>query len=480
MTDDKNQRPDVGQADTVTDDFPDYFPELDPDSPEYDPEAAKKLAEAGEKFIKAQEHLREALGGTIGQALSVMVSSNLDMQNTIKDILDERISATATAAAEIRKSIRQASEAISGSYSKFMPAAKSLVHTFATAAIFAQRLQKELDELTPYLEAELQKPEYAGKSMTELFEAADDPDAHNLIMQALDAAEKARRADEGRQQLPHTAAKRAQTVEYPLDKPNSIIWKLLEEDTKGQIEFNLAKHGTNKDILAFYSINFEGLGNDLKITKRLLPFDKRVYIAISALFNAGNNVITLSQIHYAMGNIGRPSVNQLEKINDAITKMTGAKIFFDNQQEAETLKGYARFKYDGSLLPLERGTAIVNGQIADAAIHIFREPPLISFAKQRRQITTIEVKLLQSPLSKTDANLLIDDYLLERISKAKNGKSKSCRILLKTLFDHTDIKTTKQKQRAPEKVKAYLDYYQQCAFISRYTMEDDGITVYWK
>ena len=342
------------------------------------------------------------------------------------------------------------------------------------------QMAEEGAELEPYINAELKKPEYGGKTFEELYEAGTDEETGEIIPgslydQLITAAQTARDTEK-----PHTTIKRAQTVEYPLDKPNSIIWSLLEKDTAGQISFNLAKTGSKKQIPAYYAINFDDLGSDIKITKRLLPFDKRVYIAISGLFNAGNNVITLSQIHYAMGNTGRPATSQLEKINESISKMTGAKIFFDNKAEAEAYKNYTRFKYDGSLLPLERGTAIVNGQLSDAVIHIFREPPLISFAKQRRQITTIDVKLLQSPVSKTDANLQIEDYLLERISRAQNTRGKSCRILFDTLYKHAGITTKKQKQRAPSKIEKYLTHYQQQKFICGYTIEDDGITIHWK
>ena len=210
------------------------------------------------------------------------------------------------------------------------------------------------------------------------------------------------------------------------------------------------------------------------------PFDKRVYIAVSALYNAGNEVITLSQIYYAMGNTGKPSPNQIKKIDDAVTKMYKANILLDNTQEARALKGkYPLFRYDGHLLPIERITAIINGQVTESAIHIFREPPLMTFAKEREQVTTVNVTLLQSPVSKTDANLQIDDYLIERISKVKNGKGNTGRILYKTLYERARITTTKQKQRAPEKIEKYLTYYQEQGFIKRFTMEKDGITVYF-
>lgn len=346
-------------------------------------------------------------------------------------------------------------------------------------------LALETEDLKRELENELQNPKYNGRTLRELFEevAAEtqELDGTSLFEQAIEAARKAK--------YPTATIRRAKSIEFPLDKPNSRIWNLLEKNTEGQVTFDLAKTGSKKVLLATYSIDFDALEGQVKglqITKRLLIYDKCVYMAISALFNAGNNIVTLSQIYYAMGYTGRPGKKDLNKINQSITKMMTAHIFFDNEQESQAYKNYPHFKYDGSLLPVERGTYIVNGQLAEAAIKVFREPPLITFAKQRRQITTIDVKLLQSPISKTDMNLLINDYLIERISRAKNGKKKSCRILFKTLYEHARIadrpKTNTEKQakkRAPEKVQKYLEFYQSQGFIKRFTVEPDGVTVHW-
>lgn len=343
-----------------------------------------------------------------------------------------------------------------------------------------QALLEELRELRPYLDAELKRADYSAEdfndiarryTLGELLDLLRDPGSE--FAQIMDAARDARDTIEA------AKVKRADIIEYPLDKPNSYIWNLLEKDTGGQIKFDMLPKQAQLQATAIYSINFDELSNDLQITKRLTPFDKRVYIAVSALFNAGNTVITLTQIYYAMGYTGKPNTRDLNRINDAITKMNGAKILFDNQHEADALNRIKRFKYDGSLLPIERLTAIVNGRLTDAAIRLFREPPLMSFAKQRQQITTISVKLLQSPVNKTDANLQIDDYLIERISKAKNGSARSCRILYKTLYERTGIKDKKQRQRAPAKIQRYLDYYQQQEFITNYTLQADGITVYF-
>lgn len=278
-------------------------------------------------------------------------------------------------------------------------------------------------------------------------------------------------------QKENATIKRADKIEYPLDKPNHYIWNLLESDTGGQITFDMLPKKPELKAYITYSINFKDLENGVKITKRLTPFDKRVYIAVSALYNAGNEIITLSQIYYAMGNTGRPGQRDLTRINDAITKMRRAEISLDSSDEADELKNYTAFIYDGDLLPMERVTAIINGKLTDGAIKLFREPPLMAFAKDRKQVTTIDIKLLQSPISKTDANLLIDDYLLERIHKEKRAKKGSCTIKLDTIYKYANITTAKQKQRAPEKIEKYLKYYKQSGLFKGYKLSKDKIII---
>lgn len=338
---------------------------------------------------------------------------------------------------------------------------------------------EQIAQNEPFIIEELKKPEYDGLEISDLLQdlagEREQPISSELWEKILTAA-----SGTDKTMLPSVTMIRTDSVEYPVDKINNNIWyDLFKEDTGGQLCFAVQKKGAKEKIPIVYSIDFDALDNDMKITKKLTQFDKRVYIAISALFNEGNKVISLTQIHRTMGNEKRPSKEQLEKINNSITKMTKARITLDNSKEVKANYGYDKFIYDGSLLPLERGAAVVNGQLADAAIHIFREPPAMSFAKQRKQITTLDIKLLQSPLNKTESNLLIDDYLIERIARAKRGNGHDKKILYKTLYEKAGIKTAKQKQRTADKIKSYLEHYQKCSFITKYSIESDGIRVYF-
>lgn len=474
-------------------------PTLNPASPEFDVKKYRKMLSSLD--LDSLEHrLKKAV--KIANDAASAASAEILQSGIIPQAIGE------TAFESLQEILEMAKWAKEATQDLLTPELRRLFDMRETLESFnwktfiesVQAGEKRIKALEPYLKAELPEirntpgfesttlediEQYIGLDGQTIAEVIDGQPIPPVIRAAIERAAAAQAAA-----TPETiTARRADIVEYPLDKVNSIIWNMLQEvksggQVDGQVKLyslKAEKDGSGQELNIMYAIDFAELENSgVKITKSLMPFDKRVYIAISALFNAGNKVISLTQIFYAMGNTGKPSAYQIQKIQDSITKMTGARVFVDNSQET-TVYHYPHFRYDGPLLPIERATAIVNGKIADAAIHIFREPPVMTFAKQRRQITTITVKALQSPISKTDANLLIDDYLLERIARARrgsgNGPGKGVKILYSTLYEAAQIKTYKQKDRAPEKIETYLKHYKACGLISRYTMLKDGVQI---
>lgn len=326
--------------------------------------------------------------------------------------------------------------------------------------------------------------EAANKRKKAFEETQETVKAINDLSDAVEGnAPDAEKAEIITKQLPQIIAQSAETLNYPLDKPNSKIWNLLTTAEDGQLsfDFDTAKQGSGKEALIYYTIDFNALESlpELNITKQLTPFDKRVYIIAAALYNAGNEVITATQI-YKADHDKLPNDKDLKKINDSLTKMGAAHIYIDNKNEISVNKSYPKFKYDASLLPFERVSAYINGQLTEAAIHLLREPPLITFARERKQIATIDRQLLLAPISKTDANLRIQDYLIERIAHIKNPHfTTSNKMLYAKIFERCGITEKKQKQRAPEKIKTCLDHYTKCGFIKGYDdkTEKDGIII---
>lgn len=433
------------------------IPELDPNSPQFDKEL---YAECSQKAHEAMEHIKEQYGGIVAENLQQFAQVAVDLTKTLSPVMD---------------AIKGLSESIYNS--EVVKSYAELLRTIANNSEGIKALFEEQEALQPYLDAELRKSKY-GELTLEQFVDLEDGEEKDAEWSRIYAAAKA--AKEKDEKATKVKAKRADIVAYPLDKVNSTIWNMLKEDTGGQITMRFAAENREdkkkkKEVDILYSINFDALeGEAITITKKLLPFDKRVYLAVAALFNAGNDVVSFTQIYYAMGNTNKPAPNQIKKIEDAVNKMMRAAVEVNNVAEAKAYN-YPKFTYKGALLPVEFVTAKVNGTTAEGAVHIFREPPVITFARERRQITTIDIKLLQSPMNKTDANLSIDDYLIERISRAKGKKTE--KILYATLYAQAGITTTKQKQRAADKITGYLDYYKKCSFIKGYSMTTDGIII---
>ena len=268
---------------------------------------------------------------------------------------------------------------------------------------------------------------------------------------------------------------RIDSLSYPLDKVNSTIWSMLERDTQGQIMLKVEKVGTKKELSILYSINFDELGAGAKISRKLTSHDKRVYVATAALYNAGNEVFSLQQVYKAMGYTGTPGKADRDKISASLAKMNGAIVTIDNAQEAAAYN-YPVYTYTGSLLPMETVKKSIHGQVVEEAIHLFREPPAMTFARQRNQITTIPIALLRSPISKTENNLQIEDYLLERIAHMKKGNA-SRRVLYKTICEKANITERKNRERLPGNVARYLSYYAKQGWIRSFTEEPDGVTI---
>ena len=353
------------------------------------------------------------------------------------------------------------------------------------AAILFSGLADQITEYLPELKAKIAEYEKeTGHKLTfsELTELENEEGAipEPLLSKFIQEIRNIR-AEEPKEKTPTAIIKRIEKLLYPLDKFNSNIWGLTEDQTRGKVALNMAKHGSGEKVIAHYTIDFDDTNKELKISKELEQYDKRVYTAISGIFIAGYDTMTLTKIHEAMGGVSKPSPKDLKKINDSITKMTTARISIDNEQEA-SLYNYVRVKYDGALLPVERKRVIVNGKLTEGAIHVFREPPLMTFARERNQISIIPIKLLQSPINKTNSNLLIDDYLIRRI--VSNKSKKPFRILYKTLYEHAGIlkieneNTVKSaKKRTKKRAQTYLEYYREQGFIKDFAVERDGFSI---
>lgn len=334
--------------------------------------------------------------------------------------------------------------------------------------------------LSSFIEEQLKKTTYKGRKLKDIIKESTDADGNLLPNSSLIRLfESARQAAE---MLPKVQTNRdgADSLEYGLDKVNQFMgWgDLTEADKNGQLTFAFEKNGSDIEANVIFAINFDELENNpaIKMSKDITPLDKRIYYAANALYQVDSKPFPLSQLYRTMGYSGRPNARDVERINNSLSKMAFTKIIITNEDIVNKGMKYPVFKYEGYLLPMERIDIVTNGRTTRDAIHILKEPPLISFAKAHKQITTIQRDLLETPISKTDANIQLEDYLTTRIARMKTGKVRK-KILFATIFEATNQTEKKQKARTKDKVIKLLDHYMKKGWISGYSEQKDGVTI---
>ena len=282
--------------------------------------------------------------------------------------------------------------------------------------------------------------------------------------------------------LPVIITKKIQEIAYPLDKVNSSFWGLIpgqQAELKAESDTDSSK---GKQASIYVLLDFDEMkGTGVTISRPLTSYDKRVFIASANLKEQGHDTVTTTQIYEAMGNKGRPSAQQRQKILKSIETMSLCRVTLDNSEEAAMYTKYDKVKRTFYLLPTTIDKGYVNGLIVDDAITIIELPRLFIFAKKRGQFTSTTIALLESPISQTEANLQLEDYLLTRISRMKNDKKRkkpiTTTILLDTVYKNCDIKSRLHRSRATEKIERLLQHYQKQGFINGFTITAKSIDI---
>lgn len=245
---------------------------------------------------------------------------------------------------------------------------------------------------------------------------------------------------------------------------------------------------SKKQITTIASIDYEKLNGAVQIKgrKELTPYDREVHDAIITLYvDGGNEYITPQMIYQVM--TGNPDAylekKQAEAISESITKCLYSRVIIDASEEAKAY-GFESFKYDGSLISGERVTATLNGNVLEC-LHILREPVLYEYASKKNQIGRFDIKLLNTPINKTEEIITLQGYLYRRILSMKNSNSNMSKtVVYDTLYKQLEIKAAspgalrKKKAKIREQIRRILDYWKQEKFIAGYCENKRGQEIY--
>lgn len=272
----------------------------------------------------------------------------------------------------------------------------------------------------------------------------------------------------------------------PTDKVSNLAF--AGELMSGQIQqLAMERRGSKKQITTLASIDFDNLNGTVQIRgrKELTAYDREVHDAIITLFvDGGNEYITPQMIYKVMTGNPEAKLNpkQAEAISDSITKCMYSRLIIDAGEEAKAY-GFDSFKYDGSLISGERVTATLNGNVLEC-LRILRPPVLYEYANKKNQIGRFAIKLLNSPINKTEEIITLQGYLYRRILSMKGSSNLSKTIVYETVYNQINVTAAsdgalrKKKSKVRGQIKDMLDYWKKENFISGYCENRRGQEVY--
>lgn len=516
---------DATDKEQLTFTLPEVAPELNPDSLQFDIEAYKKAIEEAGGFPVLADYLDKTLRDDYGETMQKLAAAGgqaaaaalAGSEERLKEI--GHIAATAAARA-LAMNPKGIAAALAARHAGLQAAFEAYKET-------AEEAQKAFEEIREHREAAAREqwPEFddapdhikifacflvgdfeaaeaegldleglnVAQIMQEGFTSEWEPIKESPYFELIERVEdRALNAEAARRFLEEirkenatgTTAEELQKVfagdtnklPIPLDRVNQFElwgfnpWKDRKAEGK-QLVFEAwtINESAPAKVEFVYSVDFEAL-DGLKLSQPFSQYDKRVYIACAGIYSAGGAITSIRQIHNAMGGEGNPAPNQRKKILESLDKMSITKVKITNDKEVQAYKEnpalFAReppqIQYKGNLISIESVTAIIKGKETDA-VHILREPPLISFARARNEITTIKREVLESPQSKTEQVIAIQDYLIYHIKRKDGAKTK--RLAYSTICDNCGITSRTSRQNAPKKIKTELQHYKSTGFI---------------
>lgn len=278
-------------------------------------------------------------------------------------------------------------------------------------------------------------------------------------------------------------AKRVKKITSTVDKVTQSVFNPSKNTAffTGGVDLVMGKKGRN-EVTTAVSMSIENLA-EVKFSNgaMLNPYCRAVMDAVNSLYNAGNKLLSACMIHRTMTGKNIPEEKARSAIYEAIDALMHTVIDIDATQEAKAF-GFEAFKFKGQLLPAQFVTAKINGQTVDC-LKLLAEPPLLAYARRKRQLSSYDVRLLNAPfeaLSATQENIIIVNYLLDRIMGMLNPKNRLQNVIrYNSLYEHLSLEAPTQatletkRRRIRQTVHTVLDTWIKTGLISSYEDLDE-------
>lgn len=456
---------DENGRDVIRIDPPEDDPTLNPESPDFDREKWEEYQR------QARESLREA-AERMKATMSATVFSSIDMNTTVKQMQ-----------ASLQGIVKTAGSAFAAFQEYFQSdewkKTRETLELIAETAPAWLEFAKEVEELTPYLEAELKKPEYGGRTIDDLLNSAETDDSGSpletsLFMQALAKARAARDAAEEEKKLPQITYKDSKQVKTTTDKFANLFFSLAAPQSKGMIngqrQFIPVKYegyGEKKEITLFYDYSYnENIIKRFGLSKNFDDYCFFVASIIDNLYDEGNLTVSLTKVWHELGNSGSPSTESLTSLVNILRLGMSTIVTADISEvfsawEVAKAGAITTKELISPVIPVQiaQEKFAANGKTASAVINITGHTPFYIIGYPIDHYTTWSkevLKLYKGRRTKRYYSVL--RFLMTQIGWMRNKTSKrSNKITYDFLYDHTGDKTTRTRQLSRDMMYRLLD-----------------------
>lgn len=273
---------------------------------------------------------------------------------------------------------------------------------------------------------------------------------------------------------PISEIKKGNFLTHPLpDEVKKGRSNLIDEviSTQNEQEYTITNDEiseiTKKSVATRISLSFD----DITCSRALTNFDREVIDAVSSL--APNMQIMTSAMIYRVitGKDSSFPVNQGQKkrVEDSMNRCMLCQIKIDLTPRGNNHN--EKFEYTGNAISFEAIKHQV-GRGSTTYYKINSMPPTFRLAEKLGKVSVIPLKLLDSPVSKTDGIIAAQSYLLREIDEMKRSEIKINTIFwdkIYTLSAQEGKQNTKQEnKRTRDTILKILDFWVNEKFIVEY------------
>ena len=276
----------------------------------------------------------------------------------------------------------------------------------------------------------------------------------------------------------------SRTDELLVDR--SKINKKIREERKefynGGIDVKTGEIGKSKKpvytpvALNYVTEELEKQGLTVDGVGILKPFDMIILTHVESLYEAGNQIMTADMIATQMNGGRRIQATPKLKaqIYNSLMRLRLINITINTQNEFD-VRYNPKTIFSGVILPnkIEGEPIMLNGKKIMEYIYVLDNSPLTKYSKSKNQISRPPVNMLDVPVSLTQENIILTDYLSRRIIDMQSPEPKKGKyiILYETIFDYLKIEDENPntlkvtKKRIREDVRAILKEWKKNGFI---------------